>query len=126
MLIQYCFEIIKMQLRLSSCLKYLLVVYGSTKLARWLVDYIVNLYTYRNHRHLPMYPLIGNLHLVHSANVSRLQRVFNWSRQFSDAPMFVFWNTWRPIVMIHKAEPLEVSMTIEKLQCDLSLKFFKL
>ncbi len=98
-----------MQLKLSSFLKSLLFVYGSAKLTGWFVNYIINLYTYRNHKHLPILPLIGNLHLVHTAKMSRLQRVFNWSRQFHSAPMFIFWNTWKPIAIVHKAEVLEVS-----------------
>jgi len=86
-----------------------LVVCLLTLLAKWFVNYLLNIRTYWAVKGWPSIPIVGNLHQFNNNGVDMLAAVKSMSEDFSDVSFFKLFRGWVPIIVFHKAENLDVT-----------------
>ncbi len=85
-----------------------ILVYVASRLLEWLLDYFQTVRTYRKIKGLPILPFIGNLHQITNNGVDFLKEIKAISIKFSDAPVFMFYRAWQPLIIFHKADYIDV------------------
>jgi hypothetical protein len=101
-----------MEFTLNSAIEavfYAILVLIAAKFVEWLIEYLHNFKTYYKIKRWPTLPLIGNLHLIKNNGRDFLCQVSEMAKQWQDEPFYSLWRGWKPVVVIHKAENLDVS-----------------
>ena len=85
------------------------LIYLASRALEWFINYIRCLWTYRKVKGLPIIPFIGNLHQVTNNGVDFLREIKEMSIKFKDAPIFVVYRAWQPVVFFHKSDHIDVT-----------------
>lgn len=88
-----------------------ILIFWAAKFLEWLFEYLHDLKTYYKIKSWPILPLIGNLYRIKNNGRDFLSQVVQMAKEFKDEPIFSLWRGWKPVVIIHKGENLDVSRT---------------
>lgn len=93
--------------RISALIKSVILIYGSTRIARVLIKYLRTLYAYRNIKHDPIIPFVGNMYNMPADEDLQLAYSYARTKRFNTGPGHVIWRSIFPVFVLTKAEFVE-------------------